>query len=209
MSTSEFQPVRDGATGELFIPATRRADGTWRKPIRVKEGYVPQEEVPLYESKGKQFAKSRPQYPVGMTPELANSNRQNTAEHKPYIPGLPTETAPKTSKKKKKKSKEAEVQAVVVEEPFASGPAVKHEPPKEKSVEKITKQIETTAISGEPVTDPAKRLKNLKKKLRDIEALEEKQKSGQVAQLDKDQMEKIRRKAEVVKEIRQLEKLVK
>ena len=38
--------------GERLVGPTRRPDGTLRKAIRIRAGYVPQEEVAIYQSKG-------------------------------------------------------------------------------------------------------------------------------------------------------------
>lgn len=38
--------------GERIVEPTRRPDGTLRKPIRIRAGYVPQDEVVKYQSKG-------------------------------------------------------------------------------------------------------------------------------------------------------------
>lgn len=40
--------------GERVLAPTRRPDGTLRKPIRIRAGYVPQDEVAVYKSKGSQ-----------------------------------------------------------------------------------------------------------------------------------------------------------
>ncbi|KAK0415846.1 hypothetical protein QR680_012154 [Steinernema hermaphroditum] len=61
--------------GETYIAATQRPDGTWRKARRVKEGYVPQDEQPKYEARGEQMRREMaaqnqaPRYPVGWTPK--------------------------------------------------------------------------------------------------------------------------------------------
>ena len=169
-----------------------------------------------YESKGRQLAKSArpPNCPVGMNPALltAQTNNQKKKDKKPaapVIPGLPpTQTATKKKKKKPSQS-EGEVKEVAtklagftIQEPTFNTPTAAA-----AAVKKSVQEAKAESAAGS--TDPAKRLKNVKKKLRDIEALEEKLKSGELKNADKDQLEKIKRKAEVIKEIKDLEKIVK
>eukprot|EP00090_Calanus_glacialis_P029860 TRINITY_DN4798_c0_g1_i1.p1 TRINITY_DN4798_c0_g1~~TRINITY_DN4798_c0_g1_i1.p1 ORF type:complete len:219 (-),score=61.78 TRINITY_DN4798_c0_g1_i1:277-933(-) len=201
----------DPDTGFTMMPGTQRPDGSWRKPRRVKEGYTPQDEVPLYESKGKAIAKARDtSYIPGMshspTPGYSNiTNFKIDTFVIPIpvviIPGLNTDPTPAhtntsaKSKKKKKGSNQTQSSS--------------------NGVPELANRMSQSSISdkprnpsGQPVaTDPAKKLRNLRKKLRDIEALEARLDSGEIENPEPEQVDKIARKQDVIKEISALEKI--
>jgi partner of Y14 and mago protein len=208
-SSSDQMTLRyiDQDTGFVMEPGTQRPDGTWRKPRRVKDGYVPQDEVPLYTSRGKTQAKARES---GYIPGLHNPN---TFKIDTFVLPIPNTTIPglsmapgapivptSSSKAKKKKNKSAANKS-------------------DTQVKAVTDKLEKTTISDgktrkdsgsqQPVsTDPAKKLRNLKKKLRDIEALEEKLNSGEIENPEQEQLDKVARKKEVMREITELERSV-
>ncbi|EFN77302.1 partner of Y14 and mago [Harpegnathos saltator] len=207
-------------SGGTFIPASQRPDGTWRKPRRVKDGYIPQEEVPLYESKGKQLIK-KPLYPVGASPEFIaehKAKQEALAAKNKVTPGTQGKAEEGKKKKKKNKSKTTEpVTWKVITEGLSSITTTEPElskavpPHNNKSMCTMKKATTNNIITDNADTlqkstaDPQKRLKNLRKKVREIEALEEKIKTGALKNPEKEILDKVARKTEISKEIKILE----
>ncbi|XP_012227729.2 partner of Y14 and mago isoform X1 [Linepithema humile] len=199
-----------------FIPASQRPDGTWRKQRRVKDGYIPQEEVPLYESKGKQMVK-KPLYPVGASPEFIAEHKaklEALAAKNKVIPG--SQPKPQEgSKKKRKKNKSKTVEPVTeglskitISEPeFHKEVPTHNDKPLSTTKHTTTNNIikENSNTAQKTSVDPQKRLKNLRKKIREIEILEEKIKTGSLKNADKEILDKVARKTEISKEIKRLE----
>merc|ERR1719369_1202711 len=68
------------------------------------------------------------------------------------------------------------------------------------------KKSQPSQSQSQPTTtDPSKRLRNLKKKLRDIEKLEKQIADGELEKPEKEQLEKIKKKDEILGEINELE----
>lgn len=72
--------------GDTYIAATQRPDGTWRKPRKVKAGYIPQDEQPKFECRAQAALKSKVsfhssalKYPIGWNPQEAIQQKKATA----------------------------------------------------------------------------------------------------------------------------------
>lgn len=191
----DFTPEREGVvkddkTGELYIPATRRPDGTWRKPRKVKDGYVPQEEVPVYENKGVQWMKSRPTLPPGLNPAELETVKKSESQ--------PMSKSAKKNAKRKEKKKQHQQSA-----PEGTGP----------SEVSISQTLARTKLSEDSVKEAQandkaaieKKIRNLKKKLKQVDDLKTKIDSGEIKNPEKEQLAKIERRQELMDEIENLE----
>ncbi|WOL18500.1 partner of Y14 and mago [Canna indica] len=177
--------------GERILAPTRRPDGTLRKPIRIRAGYVPQDEVAIYQSKGALLKKaSEPEVPPGYDPALAEKPKTKSA---------------KRNERKKEKRLQAtlEKEKNLETEEVASVDNIFQ---REESVEVVTEQISRISVSAMPqVISPSKdtmefsktetssldldkKIRALKKKIRLAEAqLQGNQQSMKPEQIEKTQ----------------------
>lgn len=160
--------------GERLVGPTRRPDGTLRKPIRIRAGYVPQEEVAIYQSKGTLWRK-----------EL-----ESQVGPPGYDPGTGTEAKTKSKSVKRNERKKEKRQQAALERATNSEHSVDEDKEeidatdpslKSNNLESVASQISqlalsTTAAAGK-VSDTAnsgvdieKKIRALKKKIRLAEA---------------------------------------
>lgn len=72
-------------------------------------------------------------------------------------------------------------------------------------IDTITKDISNIELQN---SELSKKLKKLRKKIREIEAIQAKLKSGELKKPDKDQLEKVKKRKEILKEIKLIEEQV-
>lgn len=192
--------------GERIVAPTRRPDGTLRKPIRIRAGYVPQEEVAIYQSKGALLRRGMPEVPPGYDPLLESKPKTKSA---------------KRNERRKEKKQQASLASSTSEKDQASentvngqAPAAENRDNRDPDVEAISQQMGlltvTTDFSVSTSSEQAnpdridldKRIRALKKKIR---LTESQQASTGEATLNPEQREKLAKLDMWRKELKDLE----
>ena len=179
----------------LYIPKSQRSDGSWRKERKVKEGYVPPDEVPVYKTKQRVERETFPKYPAGISEEDMVTAKQKTKSQK------------KNEKRREKKKQETlEIPQEVEDVSKIQSEDTCH-PRAVETVARALQEVEICNEGVEPTVEESdgkeklKRVRQLRKKLKQIDDLQSRINSGELATPDADQVAKLSRRDDLVEEL--------
>lgn len=181
-------------TGERHVPSSIRPDGSVRREIRIRPGYLPPEDVERYKNRAAQSWKNRGQ--AGVPGAEGLTGGEDTSKSPPA-----STTAPSTKNAKKREAKK-KAKAAGNEE---SADASKTDRAGEGgALNKDNWRRGATAEEEEPVmvdeeAEKEKKARNLKKKLKQARELRDKKDQGQ--NLLPEQFEKVIRINELIRQL--------
>lgn len=161
--------VTDEQSGERHIPESKRADGTTRKAIKIRPGYRPPEDVEVYKNRTAETFRNRGKGPVPGAESLKDEK-----------PVQPSSAAANKNAKRREARKKAKAAG---ESPGEGGPAEE------------TKKEE----DADPEAEKEKKVRTLKKKLRQATELREKKEGGE--SLLPEQIAKVIKMNELIREL--------
>src|SRR4051794_26133078 len=192
MSTSTKSGIQTSSDGTSFIPASTRADGSTRKEIRVRPGYKPPEDVETYKNRSAESWKNRGAAGVPGADPVASDD----AEHKS-----------KNAKRReaaRRKAQENGAEAAEIQLTAAmEGHSLNGEERTKEDWRTPGKPVEDHQTVVDEEAEKQKKIRNLLKKLKAARELKEKKANGE--KLSHDQIMKMAKEPELVRDLQKLE----
>ncbi|KAL6247278.1 hypothetical protein RBB50_005624 [Rhinocladiella similis] len=189
MSKPSKAGIETSADGDSYIPSSKRADGSTRKEIKVRPGYRPPEDIETYKNRSAEAWKNRGQGGVPGADPIGSANDQGTA------------------RSKNAKRREAARRKVEVNEGAEDALATAMQKTNITETDKIkqnwrdpSKLQENDPASQD--SDPQKKIRNQLKKLKAVRELKEKRATGEKLSLD--QIMKIGKEGELLRDLKKL-----
>ncbi|KAH9429058.1 hypothetical protein MCOR02_010470 [Pyricularia oryzae] len=172
-------------SGQRHIPESTRADGSTRKAIKIRPGYRPPEDVELYKNRTAEAFRNR-----GKGGGIPGAEGLKDDENKDATTSAAASAASLKNAKRRearKKAKAAEEEAGKAEEPAAGA---------------ANGDAKPVAEAVDPEVEKEKKIRNLKKKLKQAKDLEQKKEGG--GSLLPEQIAKVIKINELIRELQSL-----